>query len=170
MSELVVSVFEDELKAEEVRLTLLKKQSEHLVDLEDAVVLVRTRQGKVKLHHVTHFTVTGALGGGFLGTLIGVMLLNPVFALFGLATGAVVGAVSGSLSHAGVDEDFMADLAGHLKPGTSALCVIADEHLDNVLQEVWKFNGKVFRTSLLHEDVARLRAALDDVLAGNAGA
>ncbi len=167
MSELVVSLFEDELKAEEVRLDLLRKQGEHLVELEDAVVLVRTRQGKVKLHHMTHFTVSGMVGGGFLGTLIGVMLLNPIFALFGLATGAVVGAVSGSLSHAGVDEDFMRDLAAHLKPGTSALCIIAREHLDNILEEIWKFNGRVFRTSLLHEDVTRLQAALDDVLPGN---
>ena len=43
MSELVVTVFDDEYNAEEVRLHLRKKEAEHLADLEDAVVLVRTK-------------------------------------------------------------------------------------------------------------------------------
>lgn len=45
MSELVVAVFEDLVKAEEVRLDLLKMDKEHLADLEDAVVLVRKKGG-----------------------------------------------------------------------------------------------------------------------------
>lgn len=163
MSVLVVSVFDDRYKGEEVRLSLLKKGSERVVDLEDAVVLVRTLSGKVKLHHVTHLTLGGAVTGGFLGSLLGVLMLNPVFAVFGLAAGTMVGAVSGSLSHAGVDEDFMQELAKHLKPGTSALCVLVRDNLDKVLQELKEFGGKVFQTSLRHEDIAKLQEALDAV-------
>ena len=46
MSELVVAVFGDEFKAEEVRLELRKKEAAHLIDLEDAVVLVRNRTAR----------------------------------------------------------------------------------------------------------------------------
>ncbi len=163
MSELIVTVFGDEFKAEEVRLNLRRREAEHLVDLEDSVVLVRNKEGKVKLHHVSHFTAGGAVGGGFLGSLIGVLLLNPLFALIGAAAGAVVGGISGALSHVGIDEDFMQDLAEHLKPGTSALCILAGEHPEKVLGEVKAFGGKVFNTPLLHTDEAKLKAALEKI-------
>jgi uncharacterized membrane protein len=160
MSDLVVTIFDDEFKAEQVRLDLRKKQAEHLADLEDAVVLVRTREGKVKLHHMSHFTIGGALSGGVMGSLLGVLLLNPVFAVLGLAAGVVVGGISGAMSHIGIDEDFLRDLAEHLKPGTSALCILAKDHFERVLEEVKSFKGKVLHTPLLHTDEAKLKAAL----------
>jgi uncharacterized membrane protein len=165
MSELVVTVFSDEFKAEEVRLDLRKKEAAHLVDVEDAVVLVRNKEGKVKLHHMSHFTVGGALGGGVLGSLLGVLLMNPVFAVLGLAAGVVVGGVSGAMSHIGIDEDFMEDLAEHLKPGSSALCILVKEHLEKVLSEIKPFGGKIFQTPLLHTDEAKLKAALQEIIA-----
>ena len=164
MSELIVTVFADEFRAEEVRLDLLKMQHEHLADLEDAVVLVRDQKGKVKLHHMTHLTIPGAVSGGFLGTLLGLMLLNPVFALFGLAAGTVIGALTGSMKHLGIHEEFMKDLAEHLRPGASALCIqVRAVSPDKVLEELKKFEGKVLQTSLLHEDEEKLQAAADAV-------
>lgn len=163
MSDLVISVFGDELKAEESRLDLLRRQKQHAVDLDDAVVLVRTEQGRVKLHHVTHMTFRGAVGGGFLGTLLGVILLNPVFSLFGLAAGTVMGAVSGSMAHAGIDEDFINELAEHLKPGTSALCLLVRQHLHEALKELEPFGGRIIQRHLLHEDHERLMAVLKSV-------
>lgn len=121
MNSLVVAVFTDALKAEHVRLDLLRMQRERLIDLDEAVVAVRETTGKVVLHHATHLTLPGALTGGFLGTLVGVMLLNPLFAVFGFAAGTLVGAVSGSLEDIGVDDEFVEDLAEHLKPSTVLL-------------------------------------------------
>ena len=164
MSDLVVVCFDDQFKAEEVRLDLLKMQREHLTDLEDAVVLIRNQKGKVKLHHMTHLTLEGAVSGGFLGTLFGLMLLNPIFALFGLAAGTVIGALEGSMTHLGIDERFMKRLAEHLKPATSALCIlIRGTTTDKVLEEVEKFGGKVLETSLLHEVDEKLKTALEAV-------
>lgn len=163
MNELVVVAFNDQHRAEEVRIDLLKMDREYLVDLEDAVVLTRDKTGKVKLHHATHLTLGGAIGGGFLGMVFGVMFLNPVFAALGLAAGAAIGAASGSMEHLGISEDFMKELAGHLQPGTSALCVLVREHLEKVLEELQKFDGKVLRASLKHEDEERLKQALDEV-------
>jgi uncharacterized membrane protein len=166
MNELIIVAFDNQHKAEQVRLDLLRMDREHLIDLEDAVVLDRDEKGQVKLHHATHLTLGGAIGGGFLGTLMGMLLLNPIFAAVGLAAGSALGAVSGSMTHLGIDEDFMTDLAKHLQPGTSALCVLVREHLDKVLEELYKFDGKIIRASLKHADEESLRQALDQLKAG----
>ena len=44
MSTLVVVGYDDQFKAEEVRLTLKKLQKDYLIDLEDAVVAVKDPQ------------------------------------------------------------------------------------------------------------------------------
>jgi uncharacterized membrane protein len=161
MSDLIAVAFEDEFKAERVRLDLMQMQHEHLVDLEEAAVVVHKKDGKIKLHHVTHFMAPLALGGGFVGTLVGLILLNPVLALFGLMAGTGLGAVIGSLKEIGIEEKFMKDLASHLKPGTSALFIVAKKAKpEAILGELEKFSGKVLQTSLKHDDEEKLRAAL----------
>lgn len=165
MSELVVVAFGDQYRAEEVRIELLKMDRKHLVDIEDAVVVVRNKKGKVKLHHATHLTLGGAVGGGFLGSILGVILLNPVFLALGLIAGTAIGAVSGSMEHLGLDEEFMTDLASHMQPGTSALCVLVREQIDKVLEDVQKYEGKIFRTSLTPENERKLEQAIEQVKA-----
>ena len=82
--------YDDEFKAEEVRLTLTKLQKEHLIELEDAVVVVKKPDGKVKLNQAVNLTAAGAAGGGFWGLLLGTLFLSPI-------GGAAVGAASGAL-------------------------------------------------------------------------
>jgi len=161
MSDLIVVAFDDEFKAERVRLDLMQMRHEHLVDLEEAAVVVHKKEGKVKLHHVTHFTVPVALGGGFVGSLVGLILINPALALFGLVAGTGLGAVIGSLKEIGIDEKFMKDLGAHLKPGTSALFIVAKRAKpEAILKEVKKFGGKVLQTPLKHDNEDKLREAL----------
>jgi uncharacterized membrane protein len=167
MSDLIAVAFNDEFKAEKVRLDLMQMQHEHLVDLEEAAVLVHKKDGKVRLHHVTHFTVPVALGGGFVGCLIGLMVINPALAFLGLVTGAGLGAVVGSLKEVGIEEKFMKDLGSHLKPGTSALFIVAKKAKpEAILKELKKFKCKVLQTSLKHTDEEKLRAALDATRTG----
>ena len=45
MSTLVVVGYDDQFKAEEIRLALKKMQQEYLIDLEDAVVAVKDQRG-----------------------------------------------------------------------------------------------------------------------------
>jgi len=161
MATLVVIDYESEIKAEEVRLALLKMQKEYLIDLADAVVVVREANGKVKLRQLYNLTAAGAVSGGFWGSLIGLLFLNP---LFGFAIGAAAGAVSGALQDVGIDDGFMKNLGETLKPGTAALCVLI-RHMtrDKVLDEVKKFGGTLIMTNLCHENEEKLRAALASV-------
>ena len=123
------------------------------------MVAVKDEKGKVKLHQTYNLTASGALSGGFWGTLIGLIFLNP---LLGLAVGAGAGAVSGALTDVGINDDFMKDLASTFQNGSSVLFVLVRKATpDKVLEELQGTGGKVIKTSLTHEEEAKLQAVLD---------
>lgn len=158
-STLVVIEYDDQYKAEEMRLKLRKMQKEYLIDLEDAVVAVKDDQGKIKLHQAVNLTGLGAVSGGFWGSLIGLIFLNP---LLGMAVGAAAGAASGALRDVGIDDNFMKELAAGMPRASSALFVLVRKATpDRVLEEMKGTGGKVLRTSLTHEDETKLQAALN---------
>jgi uncharacterized membrane protein len=158
MSTLVVIEYDDQYKAEEVRLKLRKMQKEYLLDLEDAVVAVKDDKSKIKLHQSINLTGLGAVSGGFWGALIGLIFLNP---LLGMAVGATAGAVSGALRDIGIDDKFMKELAEGLPAKSSALFVLVRKATpERVLEEIKGTGGKILRTSLTHEDEGKLQAAL----------
>jgi uncharacterized membrane protein len=162
MGELIIACFGDELKAETVRIDLMRMQYEHLIDLEEAAVVVRKAEGGVRLHHSQHFTLPGVLTGGFVGILAGLMLFNPLLALFGVVTGAGLGAVVGALIEVGIGDEFMKDIASHLKPGTSALFILAKKAKpEKIMTELKKYDCKILQTSIAHDDETKLKAALD---------
>ena len=161
MSILIVVGYPDIHKAEEVRLQLVKLQRDYLLDLEDAVVVVKNDKGKVKVNQAFNLTAAGAMSGGFWGSLIGLMFLNP---LLGLAVGASAGAVSGALTDVGIDDNFMKELGATLTPGSSALFVLLRNPSaapDKVLEELKGTGGTILKTSLSHEDEAKIQAALN---------
>jgi uncharacterized membrane protein len=159
MSTLVVIRYEDQYKAEEVRLSLRKMQRDYLIDLEDAVVAVKDAKGKVKLHQSTNLTAAGAASGSFWGMLIGMLFLNP---LLGMAVGAASGAAGGSLSDLGINDQFMKELGASMTPNCSTLFVLVRSMTpDKVLAELEGTGGKVLKTSLSAEQEAKLQAALD---------
>jgi uncharacterized membrane protein len=156
----VVAGYDDPFKAEEVRLSLRKLQREDLIDLEDAVVAVKDAKGKFKLHQARDPTVGEATRGGFWGLLIGMLFLSPVL---GAVIGARGGTISGALDDMGIDEQFLKDLAATMTPGSSALFVlIRNAARDRVVSELKGTGGKILKTSLSHENAARLQVALSD--------
>ncbi|MFO1459662.1 MAG: DUF1269 domain-containing protein [Verrucomicrobiota bacterium] len=158
MSQLIAVSYPDPFKAQEVRLTLIKLQKEHLIDLEDAVVVTKDAEGKIKLHQAVNLTAAGAVSGGFWGTLIGMIFLNPIF---GAAVGASFGAISGALTDLGIDDQMMKDVAAKLSPNTSALFVLVRSvTADKVVPEIQKYGGTILQSSLSHDDEAKLQAAL----------
>jgi uncharacterized membrane protein len=164
MSTFVAIEYDDPHKAQEVRLAMVKLQHEYLIDLEDAVVAVKNEEGEIKLHQAVNLTAAGAVSGGFWGSLIGLLFLNP---LLGAAVGASAGAASGALSDVGIDDAFMKQLADSLQPNTSVLFVLVRKATpDKVLDEIKQYGGKVLQTSLSHDDEAKLQAALDEAQQG----
>ncbi len=156
-SNLVVIGFEDELQADEVRNALEAMEKEHLVDLEDAVVVVKNSEGELMVKQEEDFVAADALKGGLLGLLIGVVLLEPWL-------GLVAGAIGGALLHKdlGIKDEFIEQLGQTLAPETSALFILVRKaEPDKVLEELQQFKGKILQTSLSMEDEARLKAVLE---------
>jgi uncharacterized membrane protein len=169
MSDLIVVGFKGEDTADQVLNKLTALQKEHLIDLEDACVVVCDQNGNVRLKQAVNLVGVGAASGGawgaLWGTLIGLLFLNPLAGLLtGAAFGAGAGALSGALSDYGIDDEFIRSLGSTIQPGSSALFVLVRRAtLDKVLPELRPFGGTILRTSLSHEQEERLKKALQDV-------
>ncbi|ABR58937.1 DUF1269 domain-containing protein [Sinorhizobium medicae] len=166
MSDLIVVGFDSTDEADKVLLKLNSLRKEYLIDLEDAVVVVRDAEGKVHLKQSLNLTAVGAtsglLSGSLWGGLVGLLFLNPIagFAIGG-ALGAGAGALSGSLADYGIDDEFIKSLGNTIPNGSSALFVLVRKvQPEKVLAEFSGLRGRVLKTSLSPEQEQRLQAAL----------
>jgi uncharacterized membrane protein len=158
MSTLIAVAYPDEATAREVLGTLARLQTEHTIELEDAVVVTRDQDGRVKLHQSKSPAAAGATGGALWGGLIGLIFLAP---LLGMAIGAAAGGAAGAMTDLGVDDRFMKDLGARLDPGKAALIVLVRRSTpDKVLPEISRFGGDVIQSSLSDEQEERLQEAL----------
>lgn len=161
MSDLVFIAFSTEQKAEEVRQKVLSLQREYLIELGDAVVVVKDDKGQVKLNQMINLTATGAASGALWGTLIGFIFLAP---LVGTALGAASGALSGKFTDIGINDQFMKDAASALQPNTAGLfLLIRKMTTDKVLADLKGAGGTLISTSFDETKEAQLREALSAV-------
>jgi uncharacterized membrane protein len=158
MANLVAIAYDDLDQAREVMSTIGQLRKEHLLDLEDAVIVEHRPGGKMKLHQPSMADVcppAPALWGG----LIGLIFLMP---LFGMAIGAATGAATGAMSDYGIDDDFMKELGDKLPEGGAAVFVLVKEATrDKVVPEIAKYGGHVIQSSLSNEQETALQEALD---------
>lgn len=158
MSTLVAVAYPDVATAQRVRQELVEAAKEHLVQLDDAVVVEHQPNGKIKLHQAMGTTGAGAAGGALWGGLIGLLFLAP---LLGMAVGAASGALAGKMADVGVDDDFMKNLGARLEAGGAALIVLGStDARDKVIDRVKGYGGDVIQTSLDTEAEQHLRDAL----------
>lgn len=163
MSNLFVIAYDDLATADQVRDKLLSMNREHLVELEDVVVVERReKDGKIKLHQAVNHVGNGAVGGALWGSVIGLLFLVP---FLGAAVGAAAGAAGGSVVDTGVNDDFMKELSANLRPGAAAVFVLVRKSArDKVIPEIVKFGGQLVQTSLSKEDETHLREMVKEAL------
>ncbi len=158
MSNLIAVAYPDVATAEKVREVLSDLQKQKLIQLEDAVVVERRQDGKVKLHQAVSTTGAAAAGGALWGGLIGLLFFMP---FLGAAVGGATGAAVGASQNFGVDDDFMRKVGEHLTPGAAALFVLVQNAVqEKVLPQIAPFGGQLIQTSLSTEDEAHLREAV----------
>lgn len=160
MSNLIVFTFDNETEAERMRDELVKMQKQQIISLEDAAVVIRREDGKVKVKQAQSLVGAGALGGSFWGLLIGLLFWAP---WLGLAIGAATGALAGGMTDVGVDDKFIKEVGENIEPGHSALfLLVIDSTPDKVMEGLKDFHPTIYQTSLSAEDDAKLRAAFGE--------
>ena len=161
MSDLIAIAYEDLPTAQTVVGNLGDAVKQHVIELDDCVIVERKADGKIKLHQPSLAGI-GAAGGALWGGLIGLIFFMP---LFGMAIGAAAGAASGALSDTGVDDKFLKQLGENLPEGGAAVILLVRKaSQDKILPQI-QIPGTIIQTSLSDEQEDHLRSALS-----NAGA
>jgi uncharacterized membrane protein len=155
MSDLIVLAFDNEDGAIQMRDKLGALQKQQIIQLEDAAVVIRRQDGKVKVKQAVSLVGAGALGGAFWGMLIGLIFWMP---WLGLAMGALGGALGGKFTDIGVDDKFIKEVGNTIDPGHSALFLLVSKAVeDKLADELQGTQATVLQTSLSNEQEAKLR-------------
>jgi uncharacterized membrane protein len=127
----------------------------HFLILSDVAVVARNRDGSFTFDRKAMPMAPGLLGATAVGLLAGLVLGVP---LTGATIGAMVGGagtVVGSAAAAGISDEFVKEVEGLMKPGTSALFVLDSEgDMEVILSRIRGLGGTVLKTNV---DVERAR-------------
>jgi uncharacterized membrane protein len=157
MATLTVLKFETADSAENELEVIEDLSKQQMIKLHDAAI-VTWPEGKTKpkTKHLTNLTGAGALSGAFWGLLFGILFFIP---LVGLVAGAAIGAFAGSMTHVGINEDFIKSVRNKVTEGTSALFLMTSDAVeDRVVEAMKKSKFEIIATNLSKEEEGKLRA------------
>ncbi len=115
--------------------------------LSDVAVVVRHPDGSFTLNREPFPTVANILGCTAVGFIAGLVLAAP---LAGAAVGALLGGAGTAVAaEVGISDDFVREVEGMMKPGTSALFVLDDGgDMDVILHDIRGLGGTVLKTNV----------------------
>ena len=150
MATLTVWKFDDPRTAANVRARVLDLHDDGVIDVHDAVVVSWPEDApKPRTDQLDSGSKWATAGGAFWGLLIGAIFFVP---LFGLAFGAGMGALSGSLRDFGIDDGFVETIRERVTPGTSALFLLSSNaDRDRVHAAVGDVGAELIATNLSAE-------------------
>jgi uncharacterized membrane protein len=158
MSQLVVITFDDVEQAGQALKSLRQVEKAGQIKINDTAVVVKDSEGRVHTRNeLSGATETGAVVGGVIGAMV-TFFFPPAGAALGAAGGAAVGA----LLNEGVDGNFVREVQEDLKPGSSALFVVArDGDLEAAVAALEPYKGTLRQTSVDSDTETELRRALE---------
>jgi uncharacterized membrane protein len=151
--------FSEPTKADGFLETVLLWQEKGIVEVEDAVIAVRTQGGDIKIKQTTSLAGKFALRGSGIGLLAGLLLGGPIGGLIG---GTAIGAIAGKMKDIGVDDKFIEQVSEGLAPNSSAVFLLGkSSEPEKLLEEMRPFKAFVATTTLDEEREKALRKALE---------
>ena len=145
--------YDDMGRAAQVRDEITRMAEGHHLILLDVAVVVRYPDGSVTLDGEPFLAPTPIRRRTFASFLAGLALGAPPL------TSGAVGALlrgTGTAAGVGISDDFVSEVEGLMKPGTSALFVLDQEgDMDAILQGIRGLGGTVLRTNV-HLERAKL--------------
>lgn len=158
MSQLLVITFPDRETAGQAAERIKSINKSHAISIGDMAVVEKDSDEKVHVHHgIDTTTAGGAIGGGVLGLLLGLVF----FPVAGLIIGVAAGAFIGRSLHHNVDKKLIEDVTSDLGPGSSAIFIIGDGSPAAVVGALQPYKGKVYQTTVDPDVESQLQAALD---------
>jgi len=159
--------YDDMERANQVRdeIVCLGWDEQYLI-LNDVAVVVRHLDGSFTLDRERFPSAANVLGFSAVGFIAGLVLGVP---MVGAAIGAMVGGAGTALSvtSAGISHDFVTEVQGSMKPGTSALFVLdAEGDMEVILHAIRGLGGTVLKTNV---DVDRARLIQSALAAAPSG-
>ena len=128
-----VALFDDESEAKETLKDFQAMQRAGSIDLIDAAVVVRQKDGKVKFQETAD---PGAMTWGKRGAVVGGVLglIFPPSLIASAGVGAGAGAIWGKFRDKGIDDKDLKALGESMEPGTSAVIAVAQDRMIDQLE------------------------------------
>jgi uncharacterized membrane protein len=152
--------FDDVGRAAQVRDEVAKLGSEkHDLVLVDSAVAVRYPDGSFTLNGEP-FPVVIKIHGGRMAHLLASLALGAP-PLTGAAVGTLLASIGTCPEAAGISDDFVREVGGLIKPGTSVLFVLDEEgNMDAILRGIRGLGGTVLKTNVDLERAKLIQATL----------
>jgi len=149
---IAIATFQDTQGAENLLKMLDDLQKQKLVEIEDAVVVVKDETGKVKVKETTDLTqAKGAAKGGTLGLVVGLMVGGPIG---GVLLGAAAGALLSRKVDLGIPKDKIEMVVDDMVDGSSALFVQGTSKREGAFRAALRqSNGTLYDLELTEQAV-----------------
>jgi uncharacterized membrane protein len=160
--QIIVAAFRDPNAAGNALNELQKAKKENLIDIEDAAVIVKGADGKVKITDTHDMragkgATIGAIAGGVLGLLAG-----PIGWL--ALGGGVIGGLAAKMSDGGFPDERLKEVADSLTPNSSALIAVIDHKwVAQVEQELARQGARVVAEQISADIAQQLQSGQDVV-------
>jgi uncharacterized membrane protein len=132
----------------------------HYLMLDDVAVAVRHPDGSFTLNREKFPAAANIVGLSVVGFLAGLVVGAPIV---GAAIGAMVGGAgtTAAATSVGISDDFVKEVEGLMKPGTSAIFVLDDEgDMDVILHKIRGLGGTVLKTNVDLEHAKLIQSTL----------
>ena len=179
MAELIVVGFEGTHRAAEVLDQLQRLNADIAFDLQDAVAVYRSRNGKLRVDQSMYLTTKEETAwGGVIGAIVGAVIALPFAAVAMPAAAAALGVGSAAIGATGgavkafddvttwreqfgITDDLVKEVGGMVQPGYSAVFALARAADPAAVAEQFRgHGGNVLRTMLPPEETRKLQETL----------
>ncbi|HXW79704.1 MAG TPA: DUF1269 domain-containing protein [Acidimicrobiales bacterium] len=158
MSELIVIGYDDHGTATAAYNEVIQLSKDFVVTLNGLAIVSVDSEGKSHVETPQKIVGVSAASGALWGTLIGLLFFVPVA---GLILGGALGALFGKLGKSGINNEFREQVQSLLKPGSSAVVVMASKITEDKFADAMsKYGGSLLKTSLSEEDEKELAGEL----------
>ena len=146
-SAIIIVTWHDMERADKALVVLRSWQKQGLVEVKDAVVVVKDEAGEITIEETQEFTARrGAVAGGVAGAAIGLMIGGPIG---GALLGGAAGALAAKKIDMGVSNETIEAVSESMESASSAiLAQITKANKDALAAAIRQSGGKLHELSI----------------------